>query len=364
MKNVLVLSSFPAPYRVAVFNELKKLYKMDVFFLLSKDDNRNEKYFADKKKFDFHLYSDVEDQRFLKQCVSNLKHYDMVLAYDWYLPEALKIVLKCILLGVPYVVNCDGAFINNSFSVKQILKERFKAFVIKYAKACLAGSDSAITYFKHYGAKENRIYHHKFTSLHKTDIAQRLVSAEDKNKLRDELNLPSCRMVLSVGQFIYRKGYDILLNAWKELDKDYQLVIIGGGNLRSEYESIIRENGYRNVTLVGFVEPTKLTQYYKAADLFVLPTREDVWGLVINEAMAYGLPVVSTDRCQSAVELIDSDFIVSVEDIKKIKEKMLELISDDKRMEYIGNRNLIKISEYTIENIARDHIEVFSRLGI
>ena len=62
--------------------------------------------------------------------------------------------------------------------------------------------------------------------------------------------------------------------------------------------------------------------------------------------------------------MIDSDFIVSVEDIKKIKEKMLELISDDKRMEYIGNRNLIKISEYTIENIARDHIEVFSRLGI
>ena len=94
------------------------------------------------------------------------------------------------------------------------------------------------------------------------------------------------------------------LEAWdKELDDKYNLVIVGGGQDEAQYRGYIKERGLKNVYLVGFKPKAEVFEYYKAADLFVLPTREDIWGLVINEAMAVGLPVVSTDMCVAATEL-------------------------------------------------------------
>ena len=62
-----------------------------------------------------------------------------------------------------------------------------------------------------------------------------------------------------------------------------------------------------------------------AADAFVLPTREDIWGLVINEAMAYGLPVVTTDRCNAGLELIKNNvngYVVHVDDKGELAKKL------------------------------------------
>lgn len=362
MKKILVLSSFPAPYRVAVFNELKKLYDMDIFFLLNKDDNRNEKYFEDKKKNGFYLYTDLEDRAYFRKCVSNIKSYDIVMAYDWYLPEALKVEMKCIVSGVPYVINCDGAFLKRPSSIKDKLKDTMKGFIIRHARACLAGGTSASDYFKFYGAKAENIYIHKFSSLHESDIVDTMLSDQQKEVFKRELNLSTKKLVLSVGQFIYRKGYDVLLKAWKELDDKYQLVIIGGGNLHDEYVDIIKQNRYENVSLIGFVEPPKVAKYYQAADLFVLPTREDVWGLVINEAMAYGLPVISTDRCQAAVELVASDCIVSVDDPESLNMKMSLLMNDGELRTAIGEKHLHKIRDYTIEKIVESHKNLLNRL--
>ena len=60
-----------------------------------------------------------------------------------------------------------------------------------------------------------------------------------------------------------------------------------------------RENDLTNVHFVGFKTKEQLEDYYRAADLFVLPTREDIWGLVVAEAMAYGLGVITTNRCNA-----------------------------------------------------------------
>lgn len=64
------------------------------------------------------------------------------------------------------------------------------------------------------------------------------------------------------------------------------LVIVGGGEEENQYRQYIADHNLENVQLVGFKQKEEIFEYYKAADLFVLPTREDIWGLVINEAMA------------------------------------------------------------------------------
>ena len=130
--------------------------------------------------------------------------------------------------------------------------------------------------------------------------------------------------VLTVGQFIHRKGFDILLKAHQYNDDDVALIIIGGSPTE-EYLKIIKDYNLKNVYFIEFQKKSVLAQYFKAADLFVLPTREDIWGLVINEAMGYGLPVITTENCVAGIELIEdgiNGYIVPNEDVKELSEKM------------------------------------------
>ena len=101
------------------------------------------------------------------------------------------------------------------------------------------------------------------------------------------------------------------------------------------------------------------------AELFVLPTREDIWGLVINEAMASGLPVVSTDRCIAAMELLGEEeggFVVPVEDAGALAQAVNRILSDVAMRRSMGERNRIAMEDCTIEQIAKKHVEVIERL--
>lgn len=107
-----------------------------------------------------------------------------------------------------------------------------------------------------------------------------------------------------------------------------------------------------------------LFRYYCASDIFVLPTREDVWGLVVNEAMAVGLPVITTDNCNAGLELIENEingYIVPVESDKELGQKILYLLSDSSLCGSMSINNLKKIENFTIEKVAQSHIEVINK---
>ena len=101
-----------------------------------------------------------------------------------------------------------------------------------------------------------------------------------------------------------------------------------------------------------------LADYYKASDIFVLPTHADIWGLVINEAMSYGLPIVTTNNCGAGRELIVpgiNGFLVdTIKDLRTAIEYLVDNI--DKRSDITEN-NLKKISTYTIENMVDIHLK-------
>jgi glycosyltransferase involved in cell wall biosynthesis len=113
---------------------------------------------------------------------------------------------------------------------------------------------------------------------------------------------------LLVGRLVQRKGFAYFLSAWArlpaELHERAMVVIVGEGEQRAELERLIASHAMRNVRLVGAKPPTELAAYYAAADVFVLPSLEDVWGLVVNEAMCFGLPVLASGQAGSAQELI------------------------------------------------------------
>lgn len=363
----MILASFPAPYRINVFKGLGNKYSIDVFFRTDRDQNRNSKYFVDKNEFKYYVLTRKADYTMFKLCVKKLKEYDLIIAYDWYLDFARKVQKKCKKYKIPYIVNCDGAFLpQKRKSIINFLKSIIKKYYITNAELCFAGGMSAKRYFKYYGAKENRIVVHPFTSLSEQDILKHPVEEKIKQQIRTQLGLHKEKMVLSVGQFIERKGFDVLLNAWTDLDDDYQLVIIGGGVEKIKYEKIIAVQGYSNVRLIDYLSKNEIYLYYKAANVFVMPTREDIWGLVINEAEANALPIVSTSVCNAAIELIEDEVtgkIVEPENINALHDGLKYFLKkSDIECEKIGEKTLNNIRKYTIENVIESHIDSIERI--
>lgn len=197
--------------------------------------------------------------------------------------------------------------------------------------------------------------------MRNSDILQKPLSVEE---IKRELGIKEDKVVLSVGRFIHTKGFDILPEAASNISRDVGIYIVGG-EPTVEYLKIKAKYELRNVKFAGFKPKDDLKKYYEAADLFVLPTRKDIWGLVINEAMACGLPVITTERCIAGIELVkdnENGFIIPVEDAKQVAVKVEHILRDDTLRINMSRRSLEKIREYTIGNMVETHIKMLQNI--
>jgi glycosyltransferase involved in cell wall biosynthesis len=114
-----------------------------------------------------------------------------------------------------------------------------------------------------------------------------------------------------------------------------------------------------NVVFIGHKSKEELRGYYRAADVFVLMTRGDAWGLVVNEAMSCGLPVITTDKCVAGHELVENDvngFLIDSESWRKCADSLKMLFENDDMCKKMGLNSLKKIRLYTIEEMVLVHL--------
>lgn len=116
---------------------------------------------------------------------------------------------------------------------------------------------------------------------------------------------------LSVGRLAPEKGYKLLIKAWSKLPtsviENCHLKIAGTGPLCENLEEQVRKAGLDNVEFVGFIEYKNLPQLYRDADVFILPSLEDPWGFVINEAMTAGLPVLCSKYAHAREMVVEGE---------------------------------------------------------
>ena len=248
----------------------------------------------------------------------------------------------------------DGGLIRQYGKFKHYLKQK----IVDGASAWLSTGSYTTDYLCHYGAVREKCFPFPFSSLWEKDLLTEMPTVSQKEEARKKLQMGEEKILLSIGQFIPRKGFDVLMEAAKGLPSHVGIYIIGG-EPTEEYVQL--QKSLPRVHFVGFQKKEDLKQYYLAADLFVLPTREDIWGLVINEAMAFGLPVITTDRCVAGMELVEdgvNGFLVPAGEAEPLKDKMLTILSMDLRN--MGEKSFQKIQPYTIENMAKVHMDILN----
>lgn len=359
---ILILTTIMAPYRINLFNELGKYCDLTVCFEQQCDESRDEAWYS-KEIMNFKSIQlkgwekSINKIKFEILKIIDIERPDICVAYEYSTITSAIFITKCKIKRIPYFINCDGAFIK-----QKNLKDLIKYFLIRNASGYLANGKSAKAYFEYYGAKERDIYEHKFSTLYKSDIIENRLTLSEKEKIKNELNIKEKKIIISVGQFIYRKGYDILIKACSNIRHDNVGIYIIGGEATDEYIELRELLGLENVYFLDFKSKYELTKYYSISDIFVLPTREDIWGLVINEAMSHGLPVVTTDKCIAGLELIENGengFIVPVENELLLSDKINYILENENLITSMGEKSLSIIKDYTIEEIAKSHMNAF-----
>jgi glycosyltransferase involved in cell wall biosynthesis len=143
-----------------------------------------------------------------------------------------------------------------------------------------------------------------------TDLFDAQLSADERRALRAKLGIHGY-CYLFCGALVPRKGLDQLLDAWivltKSIDVEVTLLIVGDGADRRRLEQRIADAKLTNVRMVKHVQRTELPPIYQAADVFVMPTLFDCWAMVVEEAMASGLPVINSIYNGSAERIIEGE---------------------------------------------------------
>ncbi len=360
---VLFTTNLPSPYRVKFFSELGKHCDLTVLYERHSAADRDSRWKTEKDDTYKEIYLrglEIGNENSL--CFDVIKYlkmdYDIIVIGVYSSLTALLAINYLKLKDRKFIISTDGGFIKNDNKIKKALK----SYLISSASYWLATGENASKYLQYYGAKKEKIQIYPFTSLDEKDILGEAVSVGEMLEKRRELGIDGKKVVISVGRFIECKGFELLIGAIEKIGFDGEVYFVGGERERLEqlYGNVLP----RNVHTVNFIDKETLKKYYMASDLFVLPTRGDTWGLVINEAMACSLPVIVTNRCIAGLELVEDGVNGSIVDVsvESLATAIQNFFDNSEAVETMREKSLKIIKNYTFQNMAASHMELFNRM--
>lgn len=267
----------------------------------------------------------------------------------------------------PYVVHCHGKEIELSGIIgflgtiyNRLLFEK----VLKDAAGIITNTNMVIPLSRFLTRYNGKI----ITIPHGVDCDR---FKKIKTRLKEDLGLKSNKIILYVGALRWYKGLDVLLKAFKAILSqvpDARLIIVGKGEEEQRLKDLaLRLSIKDQVIFQGFVDDSKLAEYYSVADLFILPspTIEESFGLVALEACSVGLPAIVTSGA-GVSEIFEKEQIgcvVKPSDPDCLAVKSIELLTNPKLCASIAKKSQQVIhKKYTWNQIAKRYISMFEEM--
>lgn len=287
--------------------------------------------------------------------IQNIKQWkpDAVLVITW----AHKSHLACMRYfhnRVPVLFRGDSTLLNEQPGVRKIIRKLFLQWVYRHVDVGMYVGTNNKQYYLRHGLRENEL---QFTP-HAIDNS-RFANCEAEAKeaaagWRFKLGIPTNGVVfLYAGKLEPVKNPGLLLDAFKSFsNSDTHLVWVGNGPLEKELKE--RSRGWGNIHFIDFQNQSQMPAIYHLADVFVLPSRSETWGLAINEAMACNRPVLVSSRCGAAIDLVQdggNGYIFQSGNKSDLVEKMERLYSQQHHLREMGNQSFSRISRFSFENV-------------
>ena len=357
-KRIIILTNIPSPYRVALFNYLIDNYieyEFRIVYSASLEEDRGWKInnseiknsiFLKSKSIKMNGSLDYKHIHIPMDIVEvlNKENPDIVIASE-YNPTALISYFWSKVKKKKYISWSDGTLNSekNINSIQKILRK----LICSGSDALIASSSMTKEAQKKYGAKPNKI----FVSHLTVDINE---------YLHFKKNI-SNKQILFVGRLINIKGLDLLLEAIADIDKEFVVNIVGDGPEKENLIRLAKELKIQEkVNFLGSKQGNDLLDQYKKSDIFILPSRQDCFGVVITEAMCNCMPIIASKFADGAYDLIDKNingFIVDPFNKNQLKKKIELLLNNKDIVIRMGNESYKKVGQFSIENISKEYIK-------
>lgn len=272
---------------------------------------------------------------------------DVILLHGYNSYTNLLAILTAKALGIKVLMRGDTR--KTSLHEKSRWKQFLKRMILKCIDGCVAIGKLNRQYYEELGVNPEKIYFSPFC-IDNDSFNQNMMEKDLRINARKKLSISSeSKVVLFVAKLIKRKRAIDLVSAMELVHNKHphaELIIVGSG----QEEDVLRKFvlvKQAHVRFLGFKNQSELPEIYAASDIFVLPAESEPWGLVVNEAMAAGLPIIVTDDVGAAPDLVEgknTGFVYPVGDICKLAEAIDKLLSSPEQASLMGTnaKKLIK----------------------
>lgn len=283
-------------------------------------------------------------------------NFDAVLVQGWQHYGMVKAAWLAKRAGLKVLMRCEATdHVSSSTGAKRLLRNAVVRFLLNRVDCCLAIGSQNRSFYLSRGVPPDRIGSMPYCV--DNDHFRTKAREADVEGLRARLSLmPDRPVVLYASKLVARKFPDLLLEAYRRLPEPLpSLVYVGDGEMLASLERTVRDFKLSHVRFVGFRNQSELPAFYALADIFVLPSINEPWGLVVNEAMNAGCAIVATDQVGSAADLVrsgENGFVIPARDVRVLVEALAGCLEQE-RFRHMGERSLQIIHGWGIrENIA------------
>jgi glycosyltransferase involved in cell wall biosynthesis len=377
-RRLVILTEIISPYRIPLFNALARSDSVEphVIFLAENDPGlRQWRVYKDEIRFSYEV---LPSRRMQLGSRSLLLNGGLASALRSARPDALlcggynyvaswQALLWAKHHGVPFLLWSESH--QNELRRSRALVEFLKDEFLHRCSGFIVPGSAAREYLHVHRVHDEVIFtapNAVDNNLFSTAAAEARKSASAR---RRELNLPD-RYGLFVGRLVREKGVFELLAAYAKLDtrlrEQFGLVFAGDGVCRKQLEEQSLSIAPGVVRFAGFVHREQLAVYYALAEILILPTYTDTWGLVVNEAMACGLPVILTNEAGCSADLVQENwngYRVPSKDESSLAIAIEKLAKQPELSAKMGANSLQRISQYSAERWSDGIVQAVNAIG-
>lgn len=368
MKRLAIVTTHPIQYNAPVFRMLSQRgnIKLRVYYTRSIEARKYDSGFGQDVEWDIPLLEGYDYQlqpgggpknnRALQKAVLGFRP-DAVLIYGWNPPGHFSL-MRFLKKKVPVWFRGDSTLLDERPGLKKWIRRAFLTFAYRYVDLAFYVGTNNKAYFLAHGLREGQLVFapHAIDNERFFDSPDRGYE-EKAEKWRKELGImPDDFVVLFAGKMDENKAPDFLLDAVCLVNKKRKLtihlVLAGSGILEKKLRDVGKALHY--IHFVGFQNQSQMPVIYRIADVFCLPSRSETWGLSVNEAMACGRSIITSDKVGCAVDLIASEKVGQIftsMDLLELVNAISLLCSRAKSASRFNPFSAEKIRDWSYENV-------------
>lgn len=360
---IAIITNIPTPYRRKQWECYSKCKYLDIsIFYCAKTEKERywDVYRSEGVKEIFLNGINYGDFHFNPGILKILfQDFDLYFVGGYGFPTVVISIFILNILNKPWVLIFDGISPLELKRDNSILRK----FLIKGAISYFANGTVSKKYLEKNGIPRKKIFNQFMT----VDVDYLIQKRKDLTKVRREIRLKykistDSVVVIYSGRLVRNKGVQDLIEVVRNLkNQGYNIksLIVGDGNYMQNLKRLSQDI-QSDIIFTGYINPEELYNYYYASDLFVLPTHNDAWGLVVNEAMACGLPVIVTDAAGCSIDLIKNNgFVIEAGNLKQMYYTIEKIIKNDLFEEY-GKNSIEIISKWTYKESYQSFLDVIT----